>query len=195
MPAAVTVPKELYRYLGETERVVLLQRRHWLQITEPVLSAAGGLVLLGWATTAVDGQQPTTNVLVVLYLAVLARTVWKWVDWRRDLFVVTNYRLINLFGIISRKVAMMPLGKVTDMSYIRSPWGKLLHYGTFKIESAGQDQALSKITLVRDPDNTYRAITELIFKPPTRRATDGPQRQNRDTALPVHQPTDAWWKQ
>ena len=34
---------------------------------------------------------------------------------------------------------MMPLAKVTDMSFQRSPIGRILGYGEFILESAGQD--------------------------------------------------------
>jgi hypothetical protein len=66
-------------------------------------------------------------------------------------------------GIIARKVAMMPLAKLTDMSYKRSTIGVLLGYGTFVLESAGQDQALSRIDYVPRPDELFREISELLF--------------------------------
>ena len=47
---------------------------------------------------------------------------------------------------------MMPLIKVTDMSYNRSVPGRILGYGRFVMESAGQDQALREVNWVPDPD-------------------------------------------
>jgi hypothetical protein len=71
---------------------------------------------------------------------------------------------------------MMPLVKVTDMSYNRSPLGRLLGYGTFVMESAGQDQALRRVEWVPQPDQTYRAICAEIFGVDDGgRAPDGPQ--------------------
>jgi hypothetical protein len=60
---------------------------------------------------------------------------------------------------------MMPLIKVTDMSYSRPPAGRLLGYGEIVIESAGQDQALRRIRHLPDPDVLYLEICELLFGP------------------------------
>ena len=40
---------------------------------------------------------------------------------------------------------MMPLAKVTDMSFQRTAVGQILGYGEFIVESAGQDQALRNV--------------------------------------------------
>ena len=60
---------------------------------------------------------------------------------------------------------MMPLLKVTDMTYDRSLLGRLAGYGKFMLESAGQDQALSTIDHVPDADTHYRAICTQLFGP------------------------------
>ena len=55
-------------------------------------------------------------------------------------------------GILTRKVAMIPLIKVTDMRYDRPPIGQILGYGSFVLESAGQDQAFRVVHFVPHPD-------------------------------------------
>ena len=85
--------------------------------------------------------------------------------WREDWFVVTDRRLLMRTGLVTRRVAMMPLMKVTDMSYSRPPAGRVLGYGEIVIESAGQDQALRRIRHLPDPDVLYLEICELLFGP------------------------------
>jgi len=95
---------------------------------------------------------------------------------------------------------MMPLTKVTDMSYNRSPLGRLLGYGTFVMESAGQDQALRTVGWVADPDHTYRVICAEIFGADNREPVvdggehdhrfgegppDGPDRADYSTAIRI----------
>ena len=77
--------------------------------------------------------------------------------------MATDKRLLLRYGLISHKVAMMPLLKVTDMSYVRSIPGQFLGYGKFVLESAGQDQALREVKWVPNPDQTYRDICAEIF--------------------------------
>ena len=48
---------------------------------------------------------------------------------------------------------MMPLNKVTDMSFQRSFPGRLMGYGEFIVESAGQNQALDRVGLFRIPSS------------------------------------------
>ena len=95
----------------------------------------------------------------------LVRLVWKVLDWRNEWFVATDKRMLLLYGLVTKKVSMMPLVKVTDMRYSRSITGRVLGYGEFLMESAGQDQALSRISWVANPDSTYRELCAIIFTP------------------------------
>ena len=154
----------LGRYLLDGERTLTAVHQHWAKIAEPVASVVAGLVLV----LALDSTLPATlgvvaNLLWWAWFVVVGRALWKILEWRHDWFVATDKRLILTYGLLTHKVAMMPLAKVTDMSYNRSPIGRMLGYGTFVMESAGQDQALHSVGRVPDPDNTYRAICAEIF--------------------------------
>jgi membrane protein YdbS with pleckstrin-like domain len=154
----------LVRYLLDGEHIVIAAHQHWAKVAEPVASAAGGLVLV----LVLDSSLPASlglvaNILWWAWFGLVGRAVWKLLERQHDWFVATDKRLILTYGLITRKVAMMPLTKVTDMSYNRSPLGRLLGYGTFVMESAGQDQALRTVTWVADPDHTYRAMCAEIF--------------------------------
>ena len=98
-----------------------------------------------------------------LFFVLLVRLLWCLLDWSHNWFVATDKRLLLRYGLISHKVAMMPLLKVTDMSYVRSIPGQFLGYGKFVLESAGQDQALREVKWVPNPDQTYRDICAEIF--------------------------------
>ena len=60
-------------------------------------------------------------------------------------------------------LAIMPLVKITDLTFHRSSTGLLLGHGKFVVESAGQDQALSAIDYVPRAEATYLQISELLF--------------------------------
>jgi uncharacterized membrane protein YdbT with pleckstrin-like domain len=80
-----------------------------------------------------------------------------------DYFIVTSHRMILTEGLITRKVGMMPLAKVTDMSFQRCFMGRLFGYGTFVLESAGQDQALSTVDHIPYPEQLYLEVCGLLF--------------------------------
>jgi hypothetical protein len=88
---------------------------------------------------------------------------WTWLNWRREWFVATDKRFLLFYGFIRRKVAMMPLTKVTDMTFDQSLLGRIVGYGTFVMESAGQGQALSVVAYVPNAQVHYQAICSELF--------------------------------
>ena len=154
----------LQRYLLDGERVVVAMHQHWGKVAGPVAAAVAGLALALWVDASVpQSVAVAARVTWIAWLVLLVWTLWRLVEWRHDWFVATDKRLLLTYGLISRRVAMMPLTKVTDMSYSRSIPGRILGYGQFIMESAGQDQALHDINWVPDPDHTYRAICAEMF--------------------------------
>ncbi|MEP7161625.1 MAG: PH domain-containing protein [Dermatophilaceae bacterium] len=159
-------PPWLDRYLRPGEQDVVTTRRHGVAILEPWLSVAVGLaivLIVGMRSPSNAGLPLVTEVLWWCWFLLLGRAVLITYDWRRTWFVATNNRLLLVHGFVIRKVAMMPLGKVTDMTYERSVLGRLLGFGTFVLESAGQDQALRVMDHIPKPDDAYRAIIAQIF--------------------------------
>ncbi len=161
---AIARHRVLRRYLLDGEHVVTAVHQHWAKVAEPVASAVLGLVLALWLDSRIPASVGhAADVLWWLWILVVVRAAWKLLGWRHDWFVATDKRLILTYGMVTHKVAMMPLSKVTDMSYNRSPIGRVVGFGTFVMESAGQDQALHRVSWVPEPDHTYRAICAQIF--------------------------------
>jgi hypothetical protein len=67
-------------------------------------------------------------------------------------------------GVLTRKVNMLPLTKVTDMSFQRTALGRILGFGQFIVESAGQDQAMRIVDYLPYPEQLYLEVCGLIFK-------------------------------
>jgi uncharacterized membrane protein YdbT with pleckstrin-like domain len=115
----------------------------------------------------------------LIALVLVAWLVWRVLEWNANVFVATDQRVMLVTGLTTRRVAMLPLRRVQDMTYKRSPLGRVLGYGEFVIESAGETQGLRRITYVPTPDAIYLEISEVLFtqaRPDTTRATDTPPR-------------------
>lgn len=154
------------RHLLPSERVVVAVRRHWASVAEPVAVTVAAFVGIAWLDVTLPRELPGVRDLLWLGWIVLAlRLGWKVLEWRLDWFVATDKRLLLTHGLLTRKVAMMPMTKVTDLSYNRSPAGRLLGYGEFVLESAGQDQALRTVGYLPRPDDLYLEICTEIFGP------------------------------
>ena len=187
------IPAELDRYLTPSERIVFRTRLHWVIIVGPWALFFVSLLVVGLLDARLPTGQPRVrDVLVILMVFLLLRALWKTYEWYREWFVGTDRRLMLTMGVITRKVAMIPVSKVTDMSYVRGPVGQLLGYGSFVLESAGQDQAFREVEYVPNPGVYYRRISEELFTPGGRRASDRPAPVAK--ALPVQEPSDPWWK-
>jgi hypothetical protein len=154
----------LDRYLLEGERVVVAVHQHWVKVAEPVASVVAGAVAALWVDAQVDPALRLLGTLVWWgWFALVVRMLYRLAQWRHDWFIATDKRLLLSYGFITRRVSMMPLLKVTDMSYERSVPGRILGFGRFVMESAGHDQALRKVNWVPQPDHHYRLICAEIF--------------------------------
>jgi len=151
------------RYLSVEERIVLIVRHHVAELWRPALQAFA-VVVAALLISPVTGSTGLSNLLWLLSLAVLLRLGWRTALWYVDSIVVTDKRIFEVSGIITKNVASMPLRMLTDVTYHRSLGGRILGYGTLIVESAGQDQALSRIAYLPEPDSLYQTITTLVFQ-------------------------------
>ncbi len=169
-----TPPREVNKYLLLHEHQVITVRMHPAVLMGPVVVALGGLVL----TVVLQGsilkaQSGLMAIIWILWGILFLRALWFAASWAVDYFVVTSQRMILTSGLLNRKVAMMPLNKVTDMSFQRSFGGRLLGYGEFIIESAGQDQALRNIPFIPYPEQLYLEVCNLLFPGDSGGSDDG----------------------
>jgi membrane protein YdbS with pleckstrin-like domain len=155
------------RYLFPTEKFRGEWKKHWVHLIPEIAASAGSTFAFGWVVgwLARHNQNGLVTVAVLLWLGILGWAGWRVADWYNDRFVLTNKRLMVINGLITRTVGMMPLVRVTDMKYQQSPLGRMLNYGTFVVESAGQDQALREVKPLPNPNELYLRIVEEMYEP------------------------------
>jgi uncharacterized membrane protein YdbT with pleckstrin-like domain len=155
-------PVAINKYLLPREVQVATVRQHPAVLMAASAQALGGLLVAGLLTTTVV-HGLLAIIIWVAWGILLIRLIWRVLLWAVDYFVVTTERLLLTTGFFTRKVNMMPLSKVTDMSFQRSFAGRLLGYGEFIVESAGQDQALRHVTFIPYPEQLYLLICGMLF--------------------------------
>jgi membrane protein YdbS with pleckstrin-like domain len=164
VPGTDTVPNAVNKYLLPHEHQVITVRKHPAVLLRPISITLLGLVIAALISTTVARHNADVVGFVWIVWAVLlvwlAYRVWVW---SQDYFIVTSRRMLLATGVVTRKVAMMPLVKVTDMSFQRSSLGRLLGYGEFILESAGQEQALRRVDHLPYPEQLYLEVCGLIF--------------------------------
>ncbi len=173
-------------YLISSERRVIRVRRHWAYLLRVMAETVG--VVIAWfllsrlVSGVADDFWLLQSVLWYVAAAAVLRFSYKVLEWWLELIVVTDKRFIISSGLIVTKISMMPITKVTDLSYVRSVGGQMLGYGTLRVESAGQKQDLETIDYLPQPEAVFHAISELIF---------GEKGQKRTHMLP---PPRARWR-
>ena len=164
VPGTDTVPNAVNKYLLPHEHQVITVRKHPAVLIGPIAISLAGLVIAAViSTTVARHNSGVVGFVWIAWAVVLLWLVYKVWEWSQDYFIVTSRRMLLATGVITRKVAMMPLVKVTDMSFQRSSLGRLLGYGEFILESAGQEQALRRVDFLPYPEQLYLEVCGLIF--------------------------------
>jgi membrane protein YdbS with pleckstrin-like domain len=155
--------RDAAKYLLPGEIPVVATRRHPAVLVLPVVKALPVLAVGIWLLSVAGDSQPLAVIGAVVLLGglgYLGLAVGEW--WVRH-FLITKRRVLLISGVLIRKVAIMPVRRITDMTWQETLFGQLLGYGTFRFESAGQDQALSTVTYLPHARDLYRAVSELLF--------------------------------
>lgn len=156
-------PREIDEYLLPTERRVIRVRQHWASMMKPLSSTAVFLLALVVGQAYLPTSVVVDNIAFYLGLVAVLRFTVLTILWWIERIVITDKRVMLAEGIIVHNVGMMPLSKVTDLTFRRSLGGRMFGYGTLIVESAGQIQALNKISYMPRPEEIYEALSELVF--------------------------------
>jgi uncharacterized membrane protein YdbT with pleckstrin-like domain len=159
----VLAPREIDEYLLPTERRVIRVRQHWAVMLNHVTSTALFLLAMVIGQSLLPNSILIDNLTFYLALVAVLRFTVLTILWWIERIVITDKRVMLAQGIITHNVGMMPLGKVTDLTFQRTLGGRMFGYGTIVVESAGQIQALNRIDYLPRPEEIYEALSELVF--------------------------------
>jgi membrane protein YdbS with pleckstrin-like domain len=157
-------PRDPDEYLLPTENRVIRVRRHWAILLWDAFEASALLAVAVMISYILPHELwLVQNILWYFALFVVLRFAWNLVEWWVERIVVTDKRILMTTGVFTTRVLMMPITKVTDLTYKRTLNGRMLGYGTMIVESAGQIQALNRIEYLPKPEQVFDAISELVF--------------------------------
>ncbi len=116
--------------LQKGEKVLLVTRTSWITLIVPALVALVGLVIayfidfFGWGLAV--------SIPLLLYF------LYKYLEWRVNLWGVTNCRVIDETGLLSHYAKESPLEKINNVSYDQSLFGRIFNYGHVEIQTAAE---------------------------------------------------------
>jgi uncharacterized membrane protein YdbT with pleckstrin-like domain len=166
-PAPLELPprasKDVEKYLLSDERAVVATRRHWAVLIEPTVKFLPFFVAGGWLLLFDPNNRVTSSAGLLVILGALVYYGLRVAEWWMRHFIVSTRRVLLTSGVIARTVTLLPLRRITDLTWKETILGQILGYGTFRFESAGQQQALSEITFLPGADVLYRRVSALLF--------------------------------
>lgn len=151
-------------YLLPHERSAITLRRHpailidafaFTGISVLISSLLSADVIPGGAATSLAIAWGV-SLIALLYL------VTRLAIWSGTVIVATSVRIMLIGGLRERKITIIPLARIWDMTIHRSLLARLLGYGTFVIEFA-PGQGVRKINFVPYPEQVYLELVELMF--------------------------------
>jgi membrane protein YdbS with pleckstrin-like domain len=117
--------------LQKGEKILLVTYSSWTILIVPVLIAVAGITAAffigfieryGW-------------------IAAIAGIVYAWsryIVWKVNVWVVTNYRVIDESGLLSHYAKESPLDKINNVSYDQTVMGRLFNFGHVEIQTAAE---------------------------------------------------------
>jgi uncharacterized membrane protein YdbT with pleckstrin-like domain len=120
--------------LQKGEKILLVTYSSWVSLIIPVLVIVIGFVASffigfiqhwGWIAALVG----------IIYFLI------KYASWKVNIWVVTNYRVIDEAGLSSHYAKESPLEKINNISYDQNVFGRIFNFGHVEIQTAAETGA------------------------------------------------------
>jgi membrane protein YdbS with pleckstrin-like domain len=119
--------------LQKNEKILLVTHSSWTALVLPFLLALALVI---------------TGILIVIKVP----SVWGWLvsvagviywllrysGWKVNIWVVTNFRVVDEAGFLNHFAKESPLDKINNVSYDQTVWGRLFNFGHVEIQTAAE---------------------------------------------------------
>jgi len=115
--------------LKKDEKILVIIRQHWIRLALPFVAwLIAAVVLILFAGT--------TGFIITLVAALYP--AYEYLNWKHNLWCVTNLRVVDESGFFSRYSKESPLDKINNVEYDQSIWGRILGFGNVDIQTAAE---------------------------------------------------------
>lgn len=150
----------LMKLLSADERILLITRQHWLVLSQNILA---DILLLLILTIGIAVAIPLTGpffVIGILFAVIpIVDMIRRFMEWKSRQFLITNRRVIQISGILSKNVSDSSLEKVNDVKLSQSFMGRLFGYGNVEILTASE-MGSNLFNFIGDPVTFKKAMMD-----------------------------------
>ena len=153
--------------LAAGEQPIRREHQHWFVVVADARYAIVAwiaallLIVLGQSTFA--GNQGVSSVIgwavVILVIGGLLSFGWQVLRWQNEEFVVTTRRVLQMEGVINKRVVDSSLEKINDAVLSQSLFGRMFGFGDLDILTASES-GISRLRMLRQADDFKRAMLE-----------------------------------
>lgn len=156
----------LNHLLGERERIILVTHQHWFQLFRTMVLEILLIILiipLVFLVYALWIPYPSTYLGFLLLLIPLAGILRDALIWNSHKYVITNRRVIQIFGVFNKNVTDSSLEKVNDVQMDQSVLGRVFNFGDIEILTASE-LGINRFTFISDPVHFKTAMLDAKFE-------------------------------
>jgi uncharacterized membrane protein YdbT with pleckstrin-like domain len=115
--------------LKSDEKILLIIRQHWIRLALPfsIWILAASLLIIFAHTTG-----------FIIALAAALYPMIDYLNWKNNLWCVTNLRVVDESGFFSRYSKESPLEKINNVEYDQNIWGRIFGFGNVDIQTAAE---------------------------------------------------------
>jgi uncharacterized membrane protein YdbT with pleckstrin-like domain len=137
--------------LKKDEKLLLIIRQHWIKLLLPIFAwLLLSIVLLWWLTNY--------SIALVIILLTAIYPMVEYINWKYNLWAVTNMRVVDESGFFTRYSKESPLDKINNVEYDQPILGRILGYGNVDIQTAAE-MGETKYSLIHRPKLLKDTIT------------------------------------
>lgn len=146
------------------ERILYETRPHWRAILTPILLALAFLLAWSLLGSWINWSWFNTASNLVLLVGLVVFVAVPIARWASQSYTLTDRRFITRKGILAKQGRDVSLGKINNTTFVQTGLGRLLNYGSLKIDSAASDGQLV-VRSVPDVQRLQTMINEQINLP------------------------------
>ncbi|MFD1825561.1 MULTISPECIES: PH domain-containing protein [Mumia] len=154
--------------MGVSKKLLIEGEHEILTVRTHVKALFGAFLVLvvvagagGFGAAVTDGVV-RTGVLVVALIVIVVWAVLPFLRWFTWTYTITNRRLIEQKGILTRTGRIIPLNRINDVSYEKHLSDRILGCGTLIVHDASEQAGL-RIRDVPRVEDVHRELTSLVF--------------------------------
>jgi hypothetical protein len=153
--------------LASGEQMLRREHQHWFVLVANAVYAIVmwliAVFLLVLSATIFNGNNGITSVLgwvvVALVVVGLAWFAWQAVRWQNEEFVVTSRRVLQVEGVVNKRVIDSSLEKINDAILTESLFGRIFGFGDLEVLTASES-GISRLRMLRDAGDFKRTMLD-----------------------------------